>query len=135
MPVNVSESSSLTVNGITPVAGPGLTLLASPSLTATNVLYDDYLAQTFTINPETTTTALSMDDIVTGKVLWVQTDAPIDVTLVQTTDRTVAVDSFLHIHGTFTGVKFANSSLDTAAHVSIIIVGARATNSGAPGIF
>ena len=90
MSVNVTQSANLTINGITPVAGAGLTLLASPSLLASNVQQGDYFADTFTVNPMTPATTISLEDIVVGKVLWVQTDNPITITLHQTGGVTAA---------------------------------------------
>lgn len=136
MSVKVSQSASVTVNGITPVAGAGLTLLASPALSTTNVSYGDYFAEIFTINASTPTTAKSLGDIVTGKVIWVQTDQPITVTLTQNAiDKDFAIDSFMHLNATFTAVKFANASATNAANINIVVAGDRVVNPGTPGIW
>lgn len=81
--INVSENATLTINGITPVAGLGLTLLAQPSQSTANVLFDDYFADTFTVNPLTPATPISLEDIATGYVLWLQTDTPVTLLLGQ----------------------------------------------------
>lgn len=136
MSVKVSQSASVTINGITPVAGAGLTLLASPALATSNVSYGDYFAETFTINALTPTTTKSLGDIATGKVIWVQTDQPITVTLTQSSvDKDFLVDSFMHMNVTFTAVKFANSSATSAANINIVVAGDRIVNPGTPGIF
>lgn len=135
MSVNVAQSASLTINGLTPVAGAGFTLLASPALSATNVQYGDYFAETFTINPSTPTTVQPIGNIATGSVLWVQTDQPITVTLTQTSgSNSYDVDSFLYVNATFTAVSFANAGT-AAAHINLVAVGARAVNPGTAGIF
>ena len=82
MSVSASQSASLRINGITS-SGPGLTLLANPELQATNVTYGDYFAETFTVNPVTSATSVSLGDIQVGGVIWVQTDSPVDVILTQ----------------------------------------------------
>lgn len=136
MSVSVSTEASLTIRGISPASGPGLTLLANPSLESTNVTQGDYFADTFTVNALTTTTTLNLGDITAGTTAWVQTDLPVTVTLTQTAgDRPVLVDSFLMINTAFTAIKFANASATTAAHISVVIVGNRTTNPGTPGIW
>ena len=136
MSVKVSQSASVTINGITPAAGAGLTLLASPALSTTNVSYGDYFAEIFTINASTPTTVKSLGDIVTGKVIWVQTDRPITITLTQNAiDKDFAVDSFMHLNATFTAVKFANASATNAANINIVVAGDRVVNPGTPGIW
>lgn len=136
MSVKVSQSASVTINGITPVAGSGITLLASPALSSTNVSYGDYFAETFTINAATPTTAKSLGDIATGKVIWVQTDQPITITLTQNfIDKNFLVDSFMHMTATFTAVKFANASATDAANINIVVAGDRVVNPGTPGIW
>lgn len=136
MSVNVSAEGSITIKGISPAMGPGLTLLANPSYIATNVIAGDYFADTFTVNVSTPTTSLSLEDIVTGDFIWVQTDQPISVTLTQNSiDNTFTVDHFMFMQTGFTAVKFANSSLTAAAHINIVVAGERVTNPGTPGIF
>jgi len=81
--ISVSQSASITINGITPVAGPGMTLLASPQLATTNVQHGDYFANVFTVNPGTTITILPLGKIAHGSILWVRTDFPLQVVLTQ----------------------------------------------------
>lgn len=136
MSVNVSAEASLTIRGISPAAGPGLTLLANPSLVITNVTQGDYFADTFTINPLTPDTSLDLGDIVAGTTVWVQTDAPITVTLTQNSiDNSMVVDSFMSMNTGFTAIKFANASATVAAHINVVIVGNRVANPGTPGIY
>ena len=66
MSVSVSKSASLTINGVTPVAGTGFTLLANPSLSVTNATEGDYFANTFTVNASTPDTAQSLGEITEG---------------------------------------------------------------------
>ena len=136
MSVNLSASASLTIKGITPVAGAGLTLLANPSFQLTNVTKGDYFADTFTVNPLTTTTTLNLEDIVTGAIVWVQTDQSISMTLTQNAvDNTFTVDNFILLQTGFTALKFANPSATTAAHISVVVCGDRVVNPGTPGIY
>lgn len=136
MAVTVAQSGSLTINGITPTAGAGLTLLASPALSSTGTQYGDYFAETFVVNPVTPTTARPMGDIATGKVIWIQTDRPITVTLTQSAvDKDFLVDSFLYLNATFTGVKLANAHATLGANINMVIAGNRVTNPGTPGIY
>ena len=44
MSVTVSQSASLTINGVTPSAGTGFTLLANPSLVSVNITEQDFFA-------------------------------------------------------------------------------------------
>lgn len=136
MSVNISSEASLTIKGISPAVGPGLTLLANPSLTITNVTQGDYFADTFTVNPSTSDTLLDLGDIIDGATIWVQTDQPVTVTLTQNAvDNAILVSSFMKMHTTFTAVKFANASVTAAAHISVVVVGNRVINPGTPGIF
>lgn len=136
MAVSVAQSSSVTITGVTPVAGTGFTLLAAPALSTTGVSYGDYFAETFTINASTPTTAKSLGDIATGELIWIQTDQPITVTLTQSAvDKDFLVDSFLCMNATFTAVKLANASATTAANINLVVVGDRITNPGGPGIY
>ncbi len=136
MSVNVSSEASLTIRGISPASGPGLVLLANPSLVTTNVTEGDYFADTFTVNPLTTTTALDLGDIVAGATVWIQTDLPVTVTLTQNAvDNDVVVDSFMMMNTSFTALKLANADLTEAAHINVVVVGDRAINPGTPGIF
>lgn len=136
MSVNVSAEASLTIRGITPAAGTGLTLLANPSLALTNVSEGDYFADTFTVNPSTPDTVLDLGDIVSGATIWIQTDQPITLTLTQNAvDNAFVVDSFLMMNTSFTAVKLANASASTAANINIVVVGDRVVNPGTPGIY
>jgi hypothetical protein len=136
MSVNVSSDMSLTIKGISPASGPGLVLLANPSLITSNVTQGDYFADTFTINPSTPATLLDLLGIVSSTSLWIQTDAPIAVTLTQNAiDRTFIVDSFVTMNTAFTAIKLANSSATVAAHINVVIVGNRVTNPNTPGIY
>ena len=136
MAVTVSQSASLTINGITPALGPGLTLLASPALAITNAAQDDYFAETFTINVSTPDTVRTIGDIVTGKILWLQTDSPISVTLTQTDGaKEFIVESFLYIITDFTQIQLSNDDAITDAHINLVVAGDRVVNPGTPGIF
>jgi len=136
MSVNIAQQASFTINGVTPAAGMGFTLLANPSLSTSNITQGDYFAETFTINPSTTATSQSLGDIATASVLWIQTDQPVTVTLVQTSgSNTFVVDSFLFVNATFTGIQFANPNTTTAAHINLVVTGSRVTNPGTPGIW
>lgn len=132
--ISYKESATLTVNGITPTMGAGLTLLASPSLASTATA-GDYLAETFIVNPSTPATALNLNKIVTGKTLWMQTDQPLSVTLTQNAvDHVFTVDSFIFMNSAFTAIKLANSSSLTPANINIVILGDRAPVDSNPGI-
>ncbi len=136
MSVSLSTDLSLTIKGISPAAGPGLVLLANPTLVATNVTQGDYFADVFTVNPLTTTTALDLGDIADGSTVWIQTDLPITVTLTQNSvDNSILVDSFMMLNTGFTELKLANASSTVAAHINVVVTGSRITNPGSPGIF
>lgn len=136
MSVSVAQSGSLTIAGVTPTAGTGFTLLAAPALASTGVTYGDYFAETFVINPVTPTTTRAMGDIATGKVIWIQTDRPITVTLTQSAvDKDFLVDSFLYLNATFTAIKLANAHATLGANINMVITGDRVTNPGTPGIY
>lgn len=136
MSVNLSTDASLTIRGISPAAGPGLVLLANPSLVATNVTQGDYFADTFTVNPSTPTTTMDLGDIVAGATVWIQTDQTITVTLTQNSiDNDFVVDSFMLMNTAFTAIKIANASAVNTAHINLVVVGSRVTNPGTPGIY
>jgi hypothetical protein len=90
MSVTTSQTASFIINGITSTGGTGLNLVASPSLLASNVSWDDYEAEIYAINPLTDYTSISMEEIVTGRVIWVQTDNPINLRLSQVAGLTRA---------------------------------------------
>jgi hypothetical protein len=140
MAVSVSKSASLSITGVTPTVGTGFTLLANPSLSATNVVEQDYFANVFTVNPSTVAqpdTDQSMGEITEGHVIWIQTDQPVTVTLTQAgpVDNAFLVDSFLYMNCTFTALQIANASATTAANINIIVAGDRITNPSTPGIY
>ncbi len=136
MAVTVSQAASLTINGITPAAGTGLVLLANPSLATSNASFNDYFANTFVVNVSTPDTIQSMGNIVTGKVVWLQTDQQITVTLTQSaTANAFVVESFMYMNADFTQIEIANASALTAANINLVIAGDRVTNPGTPGIF
>ena len=129
------ETASLTINGITPVSGSGVTLLANPSYSATAGL-QDYVTETFVVNPITTATSLGLGKIVLGKIIWLQTNSPVVVTLTQSAvDKDIVVNSFLFLNCDFTAVKIANTSTTAAANISVVIAGNRADVGTGPGIY
>lgn len=140
MSVTISQTASFQINGVTATAGSGFTLLANPQLLTSNVSHQDYYAEIFTVNPLTSLAAQSMGAIVTGKVLWMQTDIPVTVTLNQGTLlvpiwNSYVVDSFLFTNATFVEIQLSNSNATTAAHINIVMVGDRVVNPGTPGIY
>lgn len=137
MSVSVSQSASLTINGVSPVAGSGFTLLANPSLASANAAEQDYFANIFTVNTSTPDTAQSMGEITEGHVIWLQTSSPITVTLTQAgpVDNAFLVDTFMYLSCTFTAIQIANASATTAASINLVVAGDRITNPGTPGIF
>jgi hypothetical protein len=136
MSVNVTQSATISISGTNPTAGPGLTLLASPALSVVNSIMGDYFAETFTINPSTTATAIPLGDISIGRTIWVQTDKPISVVLTQSsTDKTYVIDTFLFANASFTALKVANADTVNAAHINVVAAGDRITNPGTPGVF
>lgn len=137
MSVSVSQAASLTINGVTPVAGPGFTLLANPSLASANATEQDYFANVFTVNVSTPDTAQLMGEITEGHVIWIQTSSPITVTLTQAgpIDNSFLVDAFMYMNCTFTSIQMANASATATANVNLLVAGDRITNPGTPGIF
>lgn len=132
--ITYNQNATMSVKGITPLMGAGITLLASPELQVISASAGDYLAETYQVDPSTTATALSMGKITTAHTLWLQTDRLITVTLTQTSgDVALLVDNFLMTNSTFTAVKLANAS-GTTANVAVVILGDRNPPSG-PGIF
>ena len=140
MSVKISQTASFVINGVTTLGGVGFTLLASPSLLTSNVDQGDYFAETFTINPSTTSVRQLTGSIVTGKVLWIQTDSPITITLNQGTlltpvNHTFTVDSFLFMNATFVEIYLTNDDPAVAANINLICTGDRVLNPGTPGIW
>src|ERR1035437_2977433 len=100
--ITYNQNASMKVKGIVPLAGSGISLLASPDLDVVNASAGDYLAETYQVDPSTTATALNLGKITTGHVLWIQTDIPIVVTLTQTAGTVaLTVDNFLMTNSTF----------------------------------
>ena len=133
--ITYNQNATMDVKGITPLMGSGITLLASPELQVISASAGDYLAETYQVDPSTTATALNLGKITTGRVLWLQTDIPVKLTLTQTAgDVTLLVDSFLMTNSTFTAAKLANASSTAIANVAVAILGDRVAPSG-PGIF
>lgn len=148
MSINISQNFELTVNGISPNAGAGLTLLANPSLSTANTVYDDYLADTFTLNPSVAAPTpiisigtLDVGDIVGAYAIWVQTDQPITINFVQNlVTSSILVDNFFYISMNPLGgnpmgkpITFTNASTVNAAHITVVLAGDRAVNPGTPG--
>jgi hypothetical protein len=148
MSINISQSFEITVNGISPNAGAGMVLLANPSLNTANTIFDDYVADTFTLNPSVATPVpiistgtLDTGDIAGAYALWVQTDQPITINFVQNlVTSSVLVDSFFYLSmaplggNPFKGpITFTNNSTVTAAHLTIVMCGDRTPNPGTPG--
>ena len=147
MSVNIAQSFELTVNGLSPNAGVGLVLLANPSLNTANTVYDDYIADTYTLNPSvagvspvTSIGTLNVEDIVGTYAMWIQTDQPITLTFVQNlVTSSVLVDSFFYIsmnplggHPIGNPIRFTNNSTVNPAHITVVIAGDRAVNPGTP---
>jgi len=136
MSVSISQDLSLTIKGISPAAGPGMVLLANPSLVTSNVTQGDYFADTFTVNPSTPATVLDLLELVACTSIWIQTDQPIEVTLTQNAvDNKIVVDSFMTMNTSFTAIKLANTSASATANINVVAVGSRIVNPGTPGIF
>ena len=148
MSVNIAQHFELTVNGVSPSAGAGFTLLANPSLSTANTVYDDYLADTFTLNPSVAGVSpiisigtLDLGDIVGAFAIWVQTDQPITINFVQNlVTSSVLTDSFFYISMNPLGgnpidrpITFTNSSTVNPAHITIVVAGNRLPNPGTPG--
>lgn len=133
--ITYNQNASMDVKGITPLAGSGISLLASPELRVISAPAGDYLAETYQVDHSTTATALDLGKITTGRTLWVQTDIPIVVTLTQTAGSVaLTVDNFLMTNATFTAVSLTNASATATANVAIVVLGDRNPPSG-PGIF
>ena len=90
MSVNVTQQASFAISGITATGGSGLNLVANPALLTSNAPYGDYEAETYTVNPLTDFTDIPMEEIVTGRIIWVQTDNPIQLRLSQVAGLTRA---------------------------------------------
>jgi len=148
MSINISQSFEVTVNGLSPNAGAGMVLLANPSLNTANTVYDDYVADTFTLNPSvagptpiSSIGTLDMGDIEGAYALWVQTDQPVTISFAQNlVTSSVLVDSFFYLSmaplggNPFKGpITFTNSSTVSPAHLTILMVGDRTPNPGTPG--
>jgi hypothetical protein len=150
MSINISQAFELTVNGLSPNAGAGMVLLASPSLNSSNTVFDDYVADTFTLNPSVSTPipipsigTLDLGDISSGYVLWVQTDQPITINFTQNlVASSVQVDNFFYLSlsplggNPFKGpVTFTNNSTVNTAHLAVVLCGNRTPNPGTPGMY
>ena len=83
--ITYNQNASMTIKGLIPVGGAGISVLASPDLQVIGAPMGDYLAETYQVEPLTTATAIDMGKIVTGKIVWIQSDQPLAVTLFQTT--------------------------------------------------
>lgn len=150
MSINISQAFELTVRGLSPNAGAGMVLLANPSLNTGNTVYDDYVADTFTLNPSVATPVpipsvgtLDVGDIDRSYVLWLQTDQPITVTFVQNLiTSSVLVDSFFYLsmaplggNGFLSPITFTNNSTVNTAHLTVTLCGNRTPNPGTPGMY
>lgn len=81
--ITYGQNASMSVSGLIPAGGAGISLLAAPSLSLTGLPSGDYLAETYQVRPATAATSLDLGKITTAKVLWIQTDQPLVVTLIQ----------------------------------------------------
>lgn len=137
--MKLTASASLSVNGSTPSSGPSENVSIAVNFSSGALDVDDSLDENYIINAGTTATAVNMVKIVTGKILWLQTSSPIEVTITTDlgagpVDVVLPVETMLLWPGTFTGLKMANSQA-TAAKVAMVIAGNRAPYSPtAPGI-
>ena len=136
MSVTYSQTVSATISGLTTTAGSGITLLSNPAFSISNNTADDYLSETYTINPSTPETAVDLGLIALGQFLWVQTNQPILLTLNQPVSgmATFAVNNFLLLDSTFSSLSIANPG-SSQASVSIVIAGDRNSLTTNPGIF
>jgi len=83
--ITYNQNASMTIKGLIPAGGAGISVLASPDLQVVGAPMGDYLAETYQIEPLTAATALDLGKITTGKVVWIQTDQPLAVTVIQAT--------------------------------------------------
>lgn len=135
-----SSSATLAISGITPAAGPTSVDKVNAAFSGASASCDDRLSHTFTINANTTDTALDLGMIVSGKILWVECDGPLIVSMTQDLGagpvvNVQKVDRFLLAQTAFTTVSVANPSATTAVHLSIIVAGDRVAVGGGPGVF
>jgi hypothetical protein len=138
--LSFSSTATLAVTGITPGAGPTSTVKVNASFAGSATAADDRVAQTFTVNANTSATVVDLGKIVAGKALWVECDGPLHITLTQDlgagpVDNIVKVKKFMYLDSDFTAIKVANPSATTAVHMSINVVGDRLPVGGGPGVF
>ena len=135
--LSYSVSASLAVSGITPTpaTAPTQSLTISAPYAVTKQPVDDYVADTYTINANTTATALNLGKIAAGEVLQISTTGTMMLTIVQAGGSPVVqVDDFILLSSAFTGLSVANPG-STAIYVSVSVLGNRPAVGTTPGVF
>lgn len=124
--ITYNQSASMDVKGIVPLAGAGISLLASPSFQVAGASAGDYLAETYQVEPSTSTTALDLGKIVTGRTIWIQTDQPLEVTCIQASFFGTSVSADSPATSTAAGTLTLNINGDGA---QIITLGTNSTGA------
>ena len=135
-----SQTVTLDVTGITPTTGPKPAVIAKSTFSATAQESGDYYTNTLTINASTGVTVINIGKITAGKVLWIQSDGPLEVTMTQDlgagdVDNVYLVRDFLMVNADFTVLKLANPSATTGVQATVAVIGDRPAIGGGAGIF
>ena len=130
-----TASATLNITGIVPAEGPTSTIKIGSAYSGVSTPADDWLSETYVVNAGTVATAINLGKIVTGQMLWVQCNGPLNITLTTALgDVILPVASFIMLQTPFTALKLANAGAD-AVEVSVTVCGARTPVGTGPGIF
>ena len=130
MILNETISATLTGSSVT-----GLAISLTPAYSLKNAMVDDYVHNTFTVNPGTSAVVIDIGKILTAKHILAVSNGPLSIILTQnSTNRTVDFNGAFLIDGDFTAVKISNSGSE-ARELTVLISGNRALVGTGPGVY
>ena len=128
----LNETVSVTLSG---TSTTGLAVALTPAYSLRNSNVDDYVHNTFTVNPSTSAVALDLGKIVTAKHLLAVSNGSLSLILTQNaTDRTIDFNGAIMLDGDFTAIKVTNATSD-AKQLTILVSGTRAPIGVGPGVY
>lgn len=112
---------------VTGTSSTGLSVNINPVVKVSSTTLEDYLHNTYTINPVTTAREVDLGTLATGKYLFINTNGLVQVTLTQNAaDIVFSVTGAFYFTGEFTALKLANTSTTEVREVTVLAVGNRA---------
>jgi len=138
--LSFTATAGLSVNGISKATGiPTSVLKGTGTFAPGAVDASDTIEKTFVVNASTTKTAIDIDKITAGKLLWVETDKAVEVYVTQDfgvgpVEGKFYVSKFLLLQSAYSAVAVANTG-GTAANISVMAVGDKPVVGTGPGVF